>query len=347
MPGKALEDWLEEAGGSHAVRSTVLALARAAVSVSGEIHSAAQGVAPSDRRGAQPDVGEEQKTLERFGNDCFLEEVRAAPVALFASGETEHPELLDPSATLAVAVDSLDGSVNIDINMPIGTVFALLPVVGDVDADALASLLQPGANQIAAGFFCYGPRLVLAITLGEGTHVFVYGPLVGAFLRSHVEVQIPRKTDDVAVDVSHQRHWESAIRHYVDDCLHGSEGPHGRDFTMRWTESLVAEAYRILLRGGVFLYPGDSRRGYGNGLLRMVYQVNPIALLIEQAGGLATDGINPILAQIPRSLHQTTPLVFGSTAEVTQVLRYHDGIDHAGIHSPLFSSRGLFRKSGR
>jgi fructose-1,6-bisphosphatase I len=334
MPGKALEDWLEEAGGSHAVRSTVLALARAAVSVSGEIHSAAQGVAPSDRRGAQPDVGEEQKTLERFGNDCFLEEVRAAPVALFASGETEHPELLDPSATLAVAVDSLDGSVNIDINMPIGTVFALLPVVGDVDADASPSLLQPGANQIAAGFFCYGPRLVLAITLGEGTHVFV-------------EVQIPRKTDEVAVDVSNQRHWESAIRHYVDDCLRGSEGPHGRDFTMRWTESLVAEAYRILLRGGVFLYPGDSRRGHGNGQLRMVCQVNPIALLIQQAGGLATDGVNPILAQIPRSLHQTTPLVFGSSAEVTQVLRYHDGIDHAGIHSPLFSSRGLFRKSGR
>jgi fructose-1,6-bisphosphatase I len=344
MPGKALEDWLEEAGGSPAVRSTVLALARAAVSVSGEIHSAAQGVAPSDRKGAHADVRAEQKTLERYGNDCFLDEVRAAPVALYASGETEQPTLLDATAPLAVAVDSLDGSVNIDINMPIGTIFAILPVVGDAGRDGLPSLLQSGANQVASGFFCYGPRLVLAITLGQGTHVFVYGSRVGAFLRSHVEVQIPRKTDEFAVDISNQRHWESAIRHYVDDCLNGSEGPHGRDFTMRWTESLVAEAYRILLRGGVFLYPSDSRRGYAHGRLRLVYQANPIALLIQQAGGLATDGVNPILSQVPLSLHQSTPLVFGSSNEVNQVLRYHDGIDHAGIHSPLFSSRGLFRK---
>jgi fructose-1,6-bisphosphatase I len=174
--------------------------------------------------------------------------------------------------------------------------------------------------------------------------VFVYGPRVGAFLRSHVEVQIPRKTSEFAVDISNQRHWDGAVRHYVDDCLHGIEGPHGRDFTMRWTESLVAEAYRILIRGGVFLYPGDGRRGHGNGRLRLVYQANPIAFLVEQAGGLATDGVNPILTQVPRSLHQSTPLVFGSGAEVGQVARYHGEIDHAGIHSPLFSSRGLFRK---
>ena len=344
MPGKALEDWLEEAGGSPAVRSTILALARAAVSVSGELQSGTLSLAPSDLKGTHLAADDERKTLERYGNECFREEVSGAPVALFASGEQEHPELLDPNAPLAVVMDSLDGSANIDTNMPIGTVFAILPVAGDVGDDPLPSLLQVGTSQVAAGFFCYGPRLVLAITLGHGTHVFVYGPRVGAFLRSHVEVQIPRKTSEFAVDISNQRHWDGAVRHYVDDCLHGIEGPHGRDFTMRWTESLVAEAYRILIRGGVFLYPGDGRRGHGTGRLRLVYQANPIAFLVEQAGGLATDGVNPILTQMPRSLHQTTPLVFGSSAEVSQVVRYHGEIDHAGIHSPLFSSRGLFRK---
>jgi len=344
MPGKALEDWLDEAGGSPAVRSTILALARAAVNVSGELQSGALSLAPSDLRGAHPAVDDERKTLERYGNECFLEEVRGAPVALFASGELQHPELLDPTAPLAVAMDSLDGSANIDTNMPVGTVFAILPVAGDVGGDPLPSLLQPGTNQVAAGFFCYGPRLALAITLGQGTHVFIYGPRVGAFLRSHVQVQIPPKTDEFAVDISNQRHWDSAIRHYVDDCIHGSEGPHGRDFTMRWTASLVADAYRILVRGGVFLYPGDGRGSQGHQRPRLVYQANPIAFLVEQAAGLATDGVNPILTQVPRSLHQTTALVFGSGAEVKQVARYHGEIDHAGIHSPLFSSRGLFRK---
>lgn len=341
MPGKALGDWLEEAGGSHALRSSILALARAAVSVSDEIQSGALRLAPSDRKG-EP-AGEERRTLDRYGNECFLDEVSGVPVALYASAELEHPVLLDSTAPMAVAIDSLDGFANIDTNVPIGTIFTILPVCGDASRDTSASFLQPGIKQLAAGFFCYGPQLALAITLGQGTHVFVYGPRSGAFLRSHVQVQIPPKTDEFSVDISNQRHWDSAIRHYVDDCIHGSEGPHARDFTMRWTASLVADAYRILIRGGVFLFPDDKREGHTQGWLRLVYQANPIAFLIEQAGGLATDGVNPILAQKPRALHQNTPLVFGSSAEVSQVARYHGEIDHAGIHSPLFSSRGLFR----
>ena len=344
MPGKALEDWLEEADGSQAVRSTILALARAAVSVSAEIQSGVRAATPSDPTGDHPAVGAEPKALKRYGNELFVEEARGAPVALYASGELDQPELLDPSAPLAVAMDSVDGAGNIDINMPIGTVFAILPVVGDAGQDPLATLLQPGVNQVASGFFCYGPRLVMAITLGHGTHVFVYGPRVGAFIRSHVAVQIPHETDEFAVDISNQRHWDDTTQHYVDDCLHGVEGPHGRDFTMRWTESVVADTCRILIRGGIFLYPGDSRRGFTQGRMRLVYQANPIAFLVEQADGLATDGVNRILSQVPHALHQSTPLVFGSRAEVAQVARYHDEVDHAGIHSPLFTSRGLFRK---
>jgi fructose-1,6-bisphosphatase I len=342
MPGKALGDWLEETGGSHALRSSILALARAAVSVSDEIQSGALRLAPSDRK--SENVLDQRKSLDRYGNECFLEEISGVPVALYASGELEDPVVLDPAAPVAVAIDSLDGFANIDTNVPIGTIFTVLPVSGDAGRDALPTFLQPGTDQLAAGFFCYGPQLALAITLGTGTHVFVYGPRSGAFLRSHVEVRIPPKTDEFAVDISNQRHWDSAIRHYVDDCIHGSEGPHGRDFTMRWTASLVADAYRILIRGGVFLFPDDSRKGEAHGRPRLVYQANPIAFLVEQAAGLATDGMNPILTRLPRSLHQSTPLVFGSSAEVSQVARYHSEIDHAGIHSPLFSSRGLFRK---
>lgn len=342
MPGKALGDWLEEAGGSPALRSGVLALARAAVSVNDEIQSGALRLAPSDRRGKP--AGVERKSLDQYGHECFLEEISGVPVALFGSGDLELPVLLDPAAPVAVAIDSLDGFANIDTNVPIGTVFSILPVAGDVSRDASASFLQPGVNQLAAGFFCYGPQLALAISLGTETHVFVYGSRSGSFLRSHVGIQIPPKTDEFSVDISNQRHWDSAIRHYVDDCIHGSEGPHGRDFTMRWTASLVADAYRILIRGGVYLSPDDKRTGHTHGSIRLVFQANPLALLVEQAGGLATDGINPVLSQIPRSLHQNTPLVFGSSAEVSQVARYYGEIDHAGIHSPLFSSRGLFRQ---
>ena len=295
-------------------------------------------------RGGSTAARADRSYLKAYGNDTFMAEVSGAPVAIYASGELEHPELFDAAAPLAIAIDSLDHFANIDTNVPIGTVFTVLPVIGDPRQDASRSLLQPGVHQLAAGFFCYGPQLSMAVTLGHGTHIFIYGPRSGAFLRSHVEVQIPTKTDEFAVDISNQRHWDSAIRHYVDDCLYGSDGPHGRDFTMRWTASLVADAYRILIRGGVFLFPDDDRKGHVQNRLRLVYQANPIALLVEQAGGLATDGVNPILAQVPLSLHQSTPLVFGSSTEVSQVARYHGEIDHAGIHSPLFSSRGLFRK---
>lgn len=204
MPGKALGDWLEETGGSHALRSSILALARAAVSVSDEIQSGALRLAPSDRK--SENVLDQRKSLDRYGNECFLEEISGVPVALYASGELEDPVVLDPAAPVAVAIDSLDGFANIDTNVPIGTIFTVLPVSGDAGRDALPTFLQPGTDQLAAGFFCYGPQLALAITLGTGTHVFVYGPRSGAFLRSHVEVRIPPKTDEFAVDISNQRH---------------------------------------------------------------------------------------------------------------------------------------------
>lgn len=347
MSAQALDEYLTDAVAtgaiSAAVRDTMLALAAAAVAVSGEIASGALGAAFADTRGTRNTHGEEQKDLDLYADELFLEAVGKAPVAVYASEELEHPVQLDAKAPLAVAIDPLDGSSNIDTNVSIGTIFSILPVVGDPGRDALASLLQPGSRQLAAGFFCYGPQLALVLTFGRGTDIFVYAPRVAAFLRVHSNVQVPVQTHEFAVNMSNQRFWEDGVRHYIDDCVRGSEGPHGRDYNMRWIASLVAEAYRILIRGGIFLYPGDRRKGYGRGRLRLVYEANPIAMLVEQAGGLATDTVSPILGIVPSSLHQRTPLVFGSKSEVAQVGHYHAGIDHAGVHSPLFGSRGLFR----
>jgi fructose-1,6-bisphosphatase I len=240
-------------------------------------------------------------------------------------------------------MDPLDGSSNIDTNVSIGTIFSILPGLGGADFDDAASFLQSGRAQLAAGFFIYGPQLALVLTLGAGTHVFVFSPRAGKFLHAYEQVAIPPTTQEFAINASNYRHWDGAVRHYVDDCMQGAEGPHGRDFNMRWIASLVADAYRIFIRGGVYLYPGDRRRGYAHGRLRLVYEANPIALLAEQAGGLATDGVQPILDIVPQGLHQRVPLIFGSRSEVLQIRSYHEEPDAVGVRSPLFGSRGLFR----
>ena len=221
--------------------------------------------------------------------------MRHAPVALYASEELEQPVLLDKDAPLAIAIDPLDGSSNIDTNVSIGTIFSLLPATGAPDADPAASFLQAGANQLAAGFFIYGPQLALVLSLGSGTHVFVLSTRLGTFVQAYESRIIPPRTQEFAINAANYRHWDEAVRLYVDDCLKGCEGPREKDFNMRWIASLVADCYRILMRGGVFLYPGDQRKGYHQGRLRLVYEANPIAFLIEQAGGAATDTVSRIL----------------------------------------------------
>ena len=350
MSAYALSDYLEEyrkAGDaqSDAVADTVTALASAAVAVSIEIASGALGTVFAEHSGSHNAAGDAQKGLDLYADERFLEAAGRAPIAVYASEELEHPVVLDPKAPLplALAIDPLDGSSNIDVNVSIGTIFSILPVVGDPSRDFMPSVLQPGSGQLAAGFFIYGPQLALVLTVGEGTHIFTYSPRFATFIHTKAKLEIPHKTTEFSINASNRRFWDDAVRHYVDDCLRGAEGPQGRDFNMRWGASLVAEAYRIFVRGGVFLYPGDRRKGYTNGRLRLIYEASPIALLAEQAGGLATDTHNPILEIVPTSLHQRTPLVFGSKSEVRQVGHYHADLDPAGILSPLFGSRGLFR----
>ena len=348
MPTHSLEQHLEHhaaSGMPHAaaVAATLEAMAKAAIAIRSAVALGALGTAFSGTRGgAAGPGGDEPKDLDLHADAVLLDAVRST-VAYYASEEIEHPVVLNKSMPIALAVDPLDGSSNIDTNLSIGTIFSLLPVAAEPDPRGLTSFLQPGSRQLAAGFFVYGPQLTLALTLGAGTDIFVYSPRLDAFVRAYAGLTIPPSTQEFAINVSNYRHWDDGVRHYVDACQKGATGPQGRDFNMRWVASMVADAYRILIRGGIYLYPGDARKGYGNGRLRLVYEANPVAMLVEQAGGLATDLRHPILERTPSSLHEKVPLVFGSRNEVMEVARYQADANLVGLRSPLFGSRGLFR----
>ncbi|MGV8937324.1 MAG: class 1 fructose-bisphosphatase [Allorhizobium sp.] len=334
-----------ESGGPlrAAVAATIRQLAITAVGMCKTINQGALGSAFSAHRGTSNADGDAQKDLDVHACDRFLGAMRQAPVCLYGSEELDHPVLLDPAAPLAVAIDPLDGSSNIDTNVSIGTIFSILPMAGDPVSEPGASFLQSGSAQLAAGFFIYGPQLALILSVGNGTHGFVFSTRLGTFVQAYDGLTLPAGTQEFAINTANYRHWDEAVRLYLDDCLKGAGGPREKDFNMRWVASLVADSYRILMRGGVFLYPADRRRGYGEGRIRLVYEANPIAFLMEQAGGAATDTVNRILDLVPSSLHQRVPLVFGSVREVRCIARYHTEPSNIGERAPLFSNRGLFR----
>jgi fructose-1,6-bisphosphatase I len=325
------------------VADTVRALADAAITMRAVVNEGALGAAFAGARGAVNPSGETQKDLDVHADTIFLEAMRGVPVALYGSEELENPVLLDARGKFAVAIDPLDGSSNIDTNSSIGSIFSVLPVDDDPREDPVRPFLQSGRNQLAAGFFIYGPQLALALSLGSGTHIFVFSTRRGMFMQAYTNIGIAPRAHEFAINTSNYRHWNEPVRLYIDDCLKGTEGPRKRDFNMRWNASMVAEVYRVLMRGGIYLYPADHRKGRSKGLLRLVYEANPVALLIEQAGGGATDVTTPILDLVPESLHQRTPLVFGSSEEVALVARYHTEPSLIGDRSPLFGNRGLFR----
>jgi fructose-1,6-bisphosphatase I len=284
--------------------------------------------------------GDTQKALDVQAELLFVEALAGSDVAAVCSEETELAIPVNAGGRLVVALDPIDGSSNIDTNAPIGTIFSILPML---DGDATDSLLQTGRAQLAAGFIVYGPRTVLALTWGEGTFLYCLDPGTGAFVQTHAKVALPIEAQEYAINASNARHWTPSIRAYVNHLVSGSTGPRDRDFNMRWIASLVAETYRILLRGGIYLYPADQREGYGAGRIRLVYEANPIAFLCEQAGGEATNGITAIMDMEPTSLHQRVPFIFGSTSKVARVRRYLLDPPANQEESPLFSQRGLFR----
>jgi fructose-1,6-bisphosphatase I len=288
--------------------------------------------------------GDVQKELDVLANDLFVGAFHQTPVAAIASEELHEPLVLHPAAPLAVAMDPLDGSSNIDANVSIGTIFSILPALPNASS-AEAHFLQLGRMQIAAGFVIYGPQTSLVCALGdEKTQIFTLDRHDGRFYHAISPPSIARDSAEYSINASNYRHWDTPIRAFIDDCVHGAEGPLKHNYNMRWTGSLVADAYRILLRGGIFLYPGDHRPGYKEGRLRLLYEASPVAFIIERAGGLATDCVRPILDILPAGVHARVPLVFGSAAAVELVVSYHSDPLFSAEHAPLFGKRGLMRR---
>ncbi len=317
--------------------SALKAIADGAIRLEAVISSPG-GSAQADIVGENTD-GDQQKALDVEAHEIFLGTLKDSSIGIIASEEAELPISMNNGGQLAMAIDPLDGSSNIETNAPIGTIFSILPV----DASNLeSSFYRSGDEVIAAGFVAYGPRTQLYVTVGSGTQIFMLDRASGQFVMHQKNVQIPSDTREFAINASNFRHWQAPVRRYIDDCLEGEEGVRGKNFNMRWIASLVADASRIFARGGNFLYPDDRREGYEDGRLRLVYEAVPIAMLVEQAGGSASTGRSRILDLVPGDIHQRTPFVFGSNNEVAVVERLYNAPTSEEV-SPLFSERGLFR----
>ena len=319
--GQAIaETFVRMAGAAKALSALI-----AAPPLNGRLGAAA-GTANSD--------GDKQRTLDLMAEDLFAGALRAAGIGAYLSEEVEDATVMDPAGLLAVAIDPLDGSSNIDVNAPIGTIFSILPMIPEAIAEPACAFRQTGRHQVAAGFFIYGPQTSLMVSFGKGVHLLVLSQATGEFVLVESGITIPPNLAEYAINASNYRHWPEPVRSYIDDCVKGEEGPSGRNFNMRWIASMVADSYRIFTRGGIFLYPGDKRLGYEQGRLRLMYEANPVAFLAEQAGGAATDGIDPILDRQPHSPHQRVPFVMGSTDNVARVRQYFLNIDPPTKNSP-------------
>ena len=275
--------------------------------------------------------GEVQKKLDVLSNEILLEANEwGGNLAALASEEMEDPRPTPthyPRGEYLLLFDPLDGSSNIDVNISVGTIFSVLRCPktdsgGYCEPDEKA-FLQSGRNQVAAGFAVYGPTTVFVITVGEGVYAFTLDRETYTFVLTHPDIRIPEDTQEFAINMSNQRRWEPPVQRYIDECLKGKDGPRGKDFNMRWVASMVADVFRVLSRGGIFMYPRDAKNK--DGRLRLMYEANPMAMIVEQAGGAATDGRTPILDLQPRALHQRVAVVLGSKNEVERVTSYHLG----------------------
>jgi len=335
-----LDRWAGEVEERRAVADAVVALSHAGCEIASLVAmgdlAGTLGALTGRHCGADP-----QRMIDVAANDLIATRLSRSRIAALGSEEMEAPIDYDRDAPIVVVVDPIDGASNVDANMSVGTIFSILPTGGAPVSDA--TFLQPGVNQLAAGFLLYGPQLVLVLTVGAGTQVFTFDRERSHFLQTRADVAIPNKTCEYAINASNYRHWDEPIRAYVDDCMKGKGGPRTDDFNMRWTASFVADIYRILTRGGIYLYPADLRRDFVEGRIRLVYEANPIGWIMEQAGGRVTTGRDRLLEIVPRTLHQRVPLIAGSRAEVDHVVRLHVEPHADGERSPLFGRRGLFR----
>jgi fructose-1,6-bisphosphatase len=293
--------------------------------------------------------GETQMKLDVVSNDIFLRTGEyGGHLAGMVSEEMEEPYQIPaeyPRGKYLLVFDPLDGSSNIDINAPVGSIFSVLRAPQGDAVPTAADFLQPGSRQVCAGYAIYGATTMLVLTVGRGVHGFTLDRGFGEFILTHPNLRIPEETNEFAINASNERFWEPPVKRYVVECLAGRGGVRGKDFNMRWIASLVAEVHRILIRGGLFMYPRDTKDPGKPGRLRLLYEANPMAMIIEQAGGSASQGHGRMLDLVPTSLHQRVPVILGCRTEVERIERYHleheQGLD-LSYSSPLFNERSLF-----
>ena len=321
---------------SSAVKETSAAMAKGAL---------ADLLGNADSENSQ---GETQKKLDVLSNDVFLNTFRSGGlVAGCVSEEMKDPVLVaKPQNPSFLAIfDPLDGSSNIDVNVSVGSIFSVLEAPKNREPER-ADFLIPGRRQIAAGYAIYGPSTMLIFTVGKGTHGFTLDPEARNFILTHPLIAVPEDTSEFAINSSNERFWEAPVHRYVSECKAGKTDVRGRDFNMRWIASMVADVHRILMRGGIFLYPKDTKDPAKPGRLRLMYEANPMAMVIEQAGGLASTGRQRILDVTPQDIHERIAVILGSRNEVERVERYHQEHDSGKderYSSPLFKERSLFQ----
>ena len=305
------------------LRLLIETIARACKAISTRVNKGALGGGHGNA-GTENVQGEIQKNLDVMSNEILLEANEwGGNLAALVSEEMEDVKPTPthyPRGEYLLLFDPLDGSSNIDVNISVGTIFSVLRCPKGVKADEKV-FLQPGRNQVAAGFAVYGPTTQFVITVGDGAYGFTLDRETFTFVLTHGKISIPQDTAEFAINTSNMRRWEPPVKRYIDECLAGKEGPRGKDFNMRWVASMVADVYRVLSRGGIFMYPRDSKNK--DGRLRLMYEANPMAFIVEQAGGAATDGSTRILDIQPAKLHQRIAVILGSKNEVERVTSYH------------------------
>ncbi|MHB1713194.1 MAG: class 1 fructose-bisphosphatase, partial [Acidimicrobiales bacterium] len=294
--------------------------------------------------------GEVQKKLDVISNEIMIGQTEwTGYLGAMASEEMEDVYAIPAQyqrGKYLLVFDPLDGSSNIDVNISVGTIFSILRSPDPGTGVPVEAFLQPGVQQVCAGFALYGPATMLVLTTGSGVDGFTLDRDIGAFMLTHPQMRIPEDAGEFAINSSNERFWQPPVRRYVQECLAGRTGPRDKDFNMRWIASLVAEAFRILTRGGVFLYPADSKDPDKPGRLRLMYEANPISFIVEQAGGMASTGHGRVMEVMPTSLHQRIPLIFGSRNEVDRIEQYHRNHGEPSdddFDASLFNTRSLFR----
>ncbi|PWV58372.1 class 1 fructose-bisphosphatase [Plasticicumulans acidivorans] len=302
-----------------------------------DIVIACKAISNAVRRGGLADVlghagtenvqGEAQKKLDVLSNEVFLRcNQWGGRLAAMASEEMVDVYRLPaqyPRGKYLLLFDPLDGSTNVDVNGVIGTIFSVLRCPEGVTEPHVEDFMQPGTQQIAAGMAIYGPQTILVLTMGHGVNGFTLDDTIGEFVLTHPDMHMPAEAVEFAINSANARFWAPPVKRYIDECLAGKDGPRGRDFNMRWMGAMVGDVYRLLCRGGVFMYPWDSKNAERGGKLRLMYEANPISFLIEQAGGAATTGTQRILDIKPSGLHQRVPVILGSKNEVERIIAYH------------------------